>query len=182
MSRGHKRVRRAQSSGSVAHYRRKVYVFVLEHGETLPKNASNRTLIEAVCRHRNLEIPTKGGHGAGFKDFVREHVDLQMPLHPRPGARTAKSHKNFYETERWRRLRYEALKIHGRRCLVCGAGPHSGAILHVDHIEPRSKRPDLELSLTNLQVLCEDCNLGKSNRDNIDWRVPTVASDDTEPQ
>jgi 5-methylcytosine-specific restriction endonuclease McrA len=30
----------------------------------------------------------------------------------------------------------------------------------------------LELTLSNLQVLCEDCNLGKSNTDATDWRVP----------
>lgn len=42
--------------------------------------------------------------------------------------------------------------------------------MHVDHIKPRSKYPELELEFTNLQILCADCNLGKRNHDSIDWR------------
>src|SRR5262249_39926358 len=39
-----------------------------------------------------------------------------------------------------------------------------------DHIKPRSKFPELELELGNLQVLCADCNLGKRAWDQTDWR------------
>lgn len=45
-------------------------------------------------------------------------------------------------------------------CLACGRKPPT-VVLHVDHIKPRSKYPELELEISNLQVLCEDCNLGK---------------------
>lgn len=76
----------------------------------------------------------------------------------------------FYMTREWRELRYEALKINGGKCQLCGCGRAEGKKIHVDHIKPRSKYPELELDLTNLQVLCEDCNLGKSNRDETDWR------------
>jgi 5-methylcytosine-specific restriction endonuclease McrA len=77
---------------------------------------------------------------------------------------------DFYSSREWRRLRYRALRELGNRCCLCGACPNTGAVLHVDHIQPRSKRPDLALELSNLQVLCEDCNLGKSNRDSFDYR------------
>ena len=40
----------------------------------------------------------------------------------------------------------------------------SNKTFHVDHIVPRSKGGSNEMS--NLQVLCSECNLGKSNRDN----------------
>jgi 5-methylcytosine-specific restriction endonuclease McrA len=59
-------------------------------------------------------------------------------------------------------------------CELCGAGPSPGHPLHVDHIKPRSRYPELELDPSNLQVLCEDCNLGKSNTDAIDWRTKSV--------
>jgi hypothetical protein len=49
--------------------------------------------------------------------------------------------------------------------------------LHVDHIKSRSKHPDLALEITNLQVLCADCNIGKSNTDETDWRE--AANDST---
>lgn len=76
----------------------------------------------------------------------------------------------FYRSDAWRIVRYEALKLHGGKCQCCGAGPRLGAPLHVDHVMPRSKRPDLELSVHNLQVLCDDCNLGKGAHDTTDWR------------
>ena len=34
----------------------------------------------------------------------------------------------------------------------------------------KARRPHLALKLTNLQVLCGDCNAGKGNRDTTDWR------------
>lgn len=79
----------------------------------------------------------------------------------------------FYTSERWRSLRYAALRRYLGRCELCGRNKSHGIILHVDHIKPRSIRPDLEYDINNLQVLCEDCNLGKSNSDQIDWRTPS---------
>lgn len=84
----------------------------------------------------------------------------------------------FYNSREWKALRYEALKLHGGRCQCCGASPATGATLHVDHIKPRSKFPHLALVLSNLQVLCEDCNLAKSNTDETDWRQPSVSAND----
>jgi len=67
----------------------------------------------------------------------------------------------FYKTIEWRRARYQAIKIHGNRCQLCGAGPQDGITLHVDHIKPRSLFPELCLDFNNLQVLCEDCHIAK---------------------
>ena len=41
---------------------------------------------------------------------------------------------------------------------------------HVDHVRPRSTHPALALEPANLQVLCQDCNLGKGTRYATDWR------------
>lgn len=82
----------------------------------------------------------------------------------------------FYDSDEWRELRYRALKLHGGSCQCCGNRASPGKPLHVDHIKPRSKFPELELQLSNLQVLCKDCNLGKMAWDETDWRdVKTVA-------
>jgi hypothetical protein len=75
--------------------------------------------------------------------------------------------KKFYETREWQTLRYNTLKKYGCECMVC----HRKNIeMHVDHIKPISKFPTLALEMSNLQVLCRDCNLGKGNTDSIDWR------------
>jgi len=79
----------------------------------------------------------------------------------------------FYYSDEWRRLRFQALERYGRRCMSCGRGLEHGIVLHVDHIKPRSKYPELELSPDNVQILCEDCNLGKSNLYENDLREPS---------
>lgn len=69
--------------------------------------------------------------------------------------------KEFYLTREWKNVRWDALERSDKHCQVCGRGKEHGVILHVDHILPRSKFPLLELNIDNLQVLCEDCNIGK---------------------
>lgn len=77
----------------------------------------------------------------------------------------------FYASKAWKDLRYRALKFYDRKCMCCGRNPEDHKIvLHVDHIKPRSLYPELCLKFSNVQILCEDCNLGKSNTDTIDYR------------
>jgi 5-methylcytosine-specific restriction endonuclease McrA len=64
----------------------------------------------------------------------------------------------------------EALKKYGPRCQCCGATPATGAVMNVDHIKPRKKWPSLALDVNNLQILCHECNHGKGNWDDTDWR------------
>ncbi len=61
------------------------------------------------------------------------------------------------------RLRFKVLKRDNFRCCFCGRSPATtlGLELHIDHIIPYSKGG--ETTLDNLQTLCKDCNLGKSN-------------------
>lgn len=76
----------------------------------------------------------------------------------------------FLQSFEWRKLRMQALKKHGSRCQCCGATPADGKRMNVDHIKPRKFFPELALELDNLQILCEDCNHGKGNWDQTDWR------------
>lgn len=73
----------------------------------------------------------------------------------------------FYRSRAWRQLRLKAFARYGRKCACCGA---RNTELHVDHIKPRSKFPKLALDIRNLQILCRDCNLGKSNVLEADFR------------
>jgi len=80
------------------------------------------------------------------------------------------SNDRFYLCIPWRELRYLALKNCDGRCMCCGASAKDGVRIHVDHILPRSRYPSLELDINNIQVLCEDCNIGKGAWDETDWR------------
>lgn len=76
----------------------------------------------------------------------------------------------FLSSFEWRATRMMALKKHGATCQCCGASAKTGAVIHVDHIKPRKKFPSLALDVENLQVLCHECNHGKGNWDQTDWR------------
>ena len=76
----------------------------------------------------------------------------------------------FYDSKEWLKLRYRVLQRFGAACMVCGRTRNDGVRMHVDHIKPRSTHPELQLTFDNLQVLCHQCNLGKSNTDSTDWR------------
>jgi len=85
--------------------------------------------------------------------------------------KSEKKYNSFYKSREWRELRYRVLRSNEAKCMCCGRSPKKHhIIIHVDHIKPRSKHPELELCFENLQVLCDDCNYGKSNLDSTDWR------------
>lgn len=90
--------------------------------------------------------------------------DEDQPERPRRG-------ESFYGSRRWQTIRYEAFLRYGRQCALCGrTSRKSGVILHVDHIKPRFTHSELQWDIRNLQILCEDCNLGKGARDSTKWR------------
>lgn len=86
----------------------------------------------------------------------------------------------FYKSWEWRTLRMEVIKQHGRNCQCCGAAPGdldmSGRAVRivVDHIKPISKFWGMRLDRSNLQVLCDECNQGKGNWDETDFRKPAA--------
>lgn len=59
-------------------------------------------------------------------------------------------------------IRWQVFERDDFRCVACGASALDGAILHVDHILPRSKGG--ADSIENYQTLCQTCNIGKSNK------------------
>lgn len=61
-------------------------------------------------------------------------------------------------------LRYTVLNRDRFKCVICGNSPAMSIAcrLHVDHIIPFSRGGKTEIG--NLRTLCQDCNLGKSNR------------------
>jgi len=66
-------------------------------------------------------------------------------------------------------LRYQVLARDRGICCLCGTKPGGGVVLHVDHIRPFSLG-GLSI-LSNLQTLCNRCNLGKGARYSTDHRA-----------
>jgi len=108
---------------------------------------------------------------SGSIDWEEVHGALRKIEQARSQAKAAaKGGSNFYLTREWKELRYKILVMHGGKCMACGMSAKDGVKIHVDHIKPRSKWPELELEPSNLQILCEPCNIGKLNYDSTDWR------------
>jgi 5-methylcytosine-specific restriction endonuclease McrA len=88
---------------------------------------------------------------------------------------------NFYHSWDWSQLRYKALQAYGRSCQCCGASqgdvtPQGNKVrIVVDHIRPVRKHWNLRLEISNLQILCNECNMGKASHDETDYR-PKPAS------
>lgn len=128
---------------------------------------------------RRLGVTWDGTKGHAYVLFKR--VCLELPLlpssqlvrTPRPASTASGIDVNsdaFLSGYAWRVLRMRVLTKFGARCQCCGATARDGVRIHVDHIKPRRKYPDLALVESNLQVLCEVCNHGKGNWDESDWR------------
>jgi hypothetical protein len=69
-----------------------------------------------------------------------------------------------YYDEDFRKLRLQVFLRDGEVCATCGARPEPGLSLTIDHIKPVSKYPHLVKDISNLQVLCWDCNQTKSDK------------------
>lgn len=154
---------RIKSKNILPLFRRKAIQVLTACGADLSFNAMSELDLLIAVGHRSpapLTVAMVGKYERLFRalkliDPRKSRVQVRSPG------------KEFYASDEWRRVRYDALKKHGGKCQCCGSRKMP---MHVDHIKPRSKYPWLELDVDNLQVLCEDCNMGKSNRDATDWR------------
>lgn len=120
-----------------------------------------RTKLKKINKDKNLRIEFSRLILQG-KTF-NEAINALIP-------EKEKTSKKFYASLEWKKVRYDVLKESNGRCCLCGRSAKDGVVLQVDHIVPLSKDWSKRLDKSNLQVLCEDCNLGKSNRDSINWK------------
>lgn len=59
-------------------------------------------------------------------------------------------------------------------CAACSSTIKWTKRIHIDHIKPRSKYPELRYLISNLQILCDRCNRAKHAYDGDDWRDVTL--------
>lgn len=77
----------------------------------------------------------------------------------------------FYSDGPWRDLRDEKLEEYGAHCQRCLIKYNiiMTKNLQGHHIEPRSKRKDLELDRNNIVIICQTCNLQLKDSGIVDW-------------
>lgn len=138
------------------------------HGQREISEKTAKRLISAMeLRHAMARAPKDA---AIADDGVASAVEALKQAKWNPRAPAEPESDAFLRSYEWRRVRMQALKLYGARCMACGATPKDGARVHVDHIKPRRLFPALALDVDNLQVLCDECNHGKGNWDMTDWR------------
>jgi len=125
-----------------------------------------------VMKAREKWSADSGKDAWGHYPKEEEHVGLfeQIRREQQQRQQSASDATTFYNSKEWRRLRYQAFRKYGNKCSVCGRGASDGMVMHVDHIKPRSLHPHLALEISNLQIMCHECNVSKSNKDDIKWR------------
>lgn len=103
-----------------------------------------------------------GWRGAlnAFVDYINKSdvIDNEQVLANNKDTNITRTNRNINL-----RLRFLVMKRDDFKCCICGRSPATtqGIELQVDHIIPWSKGG--ESTIDNLQTLCRDCNLGKSN-------------------
>lgn len=154
---------------------RKIYQYLKKKiGYCVQMNVST---YELVCRALAVDDLVKP-HQYSFKTWALHNAPHILQEIKNINSKPIKENKvnlsvtqdAFLNTYQWRRIRMVALKTYGAKCQCCGATPANGAVMNVDHIKPRKLFPELALDIQNLQVLCHECNHGKGNWDQTDWR------------
>ncbi len=105
---------------------------------------------------------------------IKEEVTHRIMVKKNKSVRASREEKQiFYASWEWKKLRYAMLLKFGPVCMLCGANNREAKIC-VDHIIPLSRDWNKRLKKDNLQILCNECNMGKSNDDTTDFRSEEV--------
>ena len=118
-----------------------------------------RGTLEAFVRYINSEDET-----THINDEIEDKSDKETSP-PTKEIQATTPHKSSRKTTRDinLRLRFKVMQRDNFKCCICGKSPATSpnVTLHIDHIKPWSKGG--ETTIDNLQTLCSDCNLGKSD-------------------
>jgi Homing endonuclease associated repeat/HNH endonuclease len=132
---------------------------IVEVWGKLGKQPKTRDLSRSISNYSWSTYASRFGSWRGaLQKFIEwaNDQDITTKSLEQPSVQNRKTPRSI----NWR-LRAQVLMRDEAKCRLCGAAPRNGAILHVDHVMPWSKGG--ETVLTNLQILCERCNIGKGD-------------------
>lgn len=123
-----------------------------------------RGTLEAFVKYINSEDEQKP-----INDIIEGESYIETSASKKE-SKTINTHKSYHKTSRDinLRLRFKVMQRDNFKCCICGKSPATSphVTLHIDHIKPWSKGG--ETTIDNLQTLCSECNLGKSDLYNED--------------
>jgi len=138
-----------------------LFANVVELWTALGRQPRKRDMSKPLSRFTADPYVTRfGGWLPAMKAFVdyarKDSVSLAGDISPRRAASRGPRDASL-------RLRFRVLLRDNFRCRQCGRSPatHAGVALQVDHILAWEQGGPT--TYENLQALCTDCNLGKSN-------------------
>lgn len=127
------------------------------------RESCENTLVIARRKHKRLLDERMQKQEAAIKESAEKRkVEVKKKQEKERSMSSQKSMAAEQRRLMTPSLRYRVLSRDGYRCKICGASASDGVQLHVDHIFPVSKGGKTELS--NLQTLCNRCNLGKGDQ------------------
>lgn len=132
-------------------------IFLISRDTFKRRFGSWRKALESFVKYINSdEEPHKNEKEDSNSNVLVNNSIAQSSQTPAVKQRRTKREINL-------RLRFLVMKRDNFKCCICGRSPATtpNLELHIDHIKPWSKGG--ETVLENLQTLCQDCNLGKSD-------------------
>ncbi len=146
------------------------YIKKRRGGYILPRDTSYVRIVQILESYTGVVNGDGNSNLIARAKLAAEKLGIPVPSSIGKQNDYSRSEKlDFYASLAWKKLRYATLVRFGARCQCCGASGKDVKI-QVDHIKPVSKFWKLRLNPTNVQVLCGDCNWGKLNLDQTDWR------------
>ena len=116
--------------------------------------------LRCICEYTS---PKGRNHYSDCRTFgLSDLLEIKSMIERQTQFQKSKQYQRLLMTDS---LRYDIMKRDAFKCVLCGASANDGSRLHVDHIVPVSRGGKTEMA--NLRTLCEQCNLGKSNKYDI---------------
>lgn len=135
-------------------------------GRDIEKRICKDAMLYPVTRfiiRCEVRYTSPGGRNSYFKDEYYNTEEVEQIIEAVEEEKQRKESAEYQRSKMNQSLRYEVMKRDGFRCVLCGRSAIEDHVrLHVDHIRPVSKGGKTEMS--NLRTLCQDCNLGKSDK------------------
>ena len=98
--------------------------------------------------------------GKEIKTNIKRHKFCSNQCRSKNAKREYEKNKSKYSIKYFK-WRCDIFMRDDFKCQYCGLDAQSGAVLHVDHIKPISKKGGVKSN--NLITICSNCNLGKGD-------------------